>query len=133
MLRCAPVKKLSAQRMTAPSASKRSQRCEPRNPAPPVIRTRFSRCIHQLCSSQNPILFSNFLFECKLMHSVYWFAPIKASATDSRSSVAMTDKRAGLLVQVLYISAVPVLMHSYADVKQAAMARPSNLLVTAHE
>ena len=45
MLRRAPVKKLSTQTTIAPLASSRSQRCEPRKPAPPVTSTRFSRCI----------------------------------------------------------------------------------------
>jgi hypothetical protein len=35
-LRRAPVKKLSTQRTIEPLASRRSQRCEPRKPAPPV-------------------------------------------------------------------------------------------------
>src|SRR3954453_6872582 len=41
----APVKKLSTQRTCAPSEIKRAQRWEPRKPAPPVTRIRFSRCI----------------------------------------------------------------------------------------
>src|SRR5262249_48105937 len=45
MLRRAPVKKLSTQRTTAPSASRRPHKCEPRKPAPPVTSTRVSRCI----------------------------------------------------------------------------------------
>src|SRR4051794_12164962 len=36
-----PVKKLSTQRTSCPSATRRSQRCEPMNPAPPVTRTVF--------------------------------------------------------------------------------------------
>src|SRR5262249_32236057 len=43
--RLAPVKKLSTQRMTAPPANRRSHKCEPRKPAPPVISTRASICI----------------------------------------------------------------------------------------
>src|SRR6267378_7071530 len=35
-----PVRKLSMQMTWSPSSRKRSQRCEPMNPAPPVIRTR---------------------------------------------------------------------------------------------
>ena len=37
--RLMPVKKLSRQMTSWPSAIKRSQRCEPRNPAPPVTNT----------------------------------------------------------------------------------------------
>src|SRR5512134_2780071 len=40
MLSLVPVKKLSTQSTSCPSASSRSQRCEPRKPAPPVTRTR---------------------------------------------------------------------------------------------
>src|SRR5688572_11376974 len=36
-----PVKKLSTQMTSCPSASNRSQRCEPRKPAPPVTRISF--------------------------------------------------------------------------------------------
>jgi hypothetical protein len=39
MLRLVPVKKLSRQMTSWPAAIKRSQRCEPRNPAPPVTNT----------------------------------------------------------------------------------------------
>src|SRR5256885_72336 len=35
-----PVKKLSMQMTSCPRATSRSQRCEPRNPAPPVTRGR---------------------------------------------------------------------------------------------
>src|SRR4051812_6968666 len=41
MFDLAPVKKLSAQITSQPSASKRSTKCEPRNPAPPVTSTLF--------------------------------------------------------------------------------------------
>ena len=37
---CAPVKKLSTQSTSTASLSSRSQRCEPRKPAPPVTSTR---------------------------------------------------------------------------------------------
>jgi hypothetical protein len=37
-----PVKKLSKQTRSAPRAVRRSHRCEPRKPAPPVTRMRFS-------------------------------------------------------------------------------------------
>src|ERR1700758_3801387 len=47
MLRFAPVKKLSTHMTFPPSASNRSQRCEPRKPAPPVTNTRVSRCIRR--------------------------------------------------------------------------------------
>src|SRR5690242_21728413 len=40
MFRRAPVKKLSTQMTSQPSASSRSHRCEPRKPAPPVTSTR---------------------------------------------------------------------------------------------
>src|SRR6516165_144018 len=45
MLRLVPVKKLSTQTTSPPRSSRRSHRCEPRNPAPPVTSMRFSRCI----------------------------------------------------------------------------------------
>src|SRR6266566_3840812 len=35
-----PVKKLSRQSTSCPSANKRSHKCEPMNPAPPVTNTR---------------------------------------------------------------------------------------------
>ena len=35
------VKKLSTHRTSSPRASSRSHRCDPMNPAPPVIRIRF--------------------------------------------------------------------------------------------
>src|ERR1051326_2383893 len=35
-----PVRKLSMQMTSSPSPRNRSQRCEPMNPAPPLIRTR---------------------------------------------------------------------------------------------
>src|SRR5208282_5607573 len=41
MLSFTPVKKLSAQITSWPSRTRRSQRCEPRNPAPPVTSTLF--------------------------------------------------------------------------------------------
>src|SRR5947199_6418792 len=37
-----PVKKLSTHSTSSPSDSRRSQRCEPRKPAPPVTRTLFN-------------------------------------------------------------------------------------------
>src|SRR5207302_10343469 len=40
MLSLVPLKKLSAHSTSLPSATSRSQRCEPRNPAPPVTRIR---------------------------------------------------------------------------------------------
>src|SRR5262249_18030140 len=40
MLSGVPVRKLSMQMTSAPSPRNRSQRCEPMNPAPPVINTR---------------------------------------------------------------------------------------------
>src|SRR5215211_706800 len=45
MLPRVPLKKLSTQMTLAPSAKRRSHRCEPRKPEPPVTRTRLSRCI----------------------------------------------------------------------------------------
>ena len=41
------VKKLSRQITSWPCSTSRSQRCEPRNPAPPVTRIRFKEC-HRL-------------------------------------------------------------------------------------
>src|SRR6185437_9619697 len=38
-----PVKKLSTHSTSHPCASSRSHRCDPRNPAPPVTRTRLRR------------------------------------------------------------------------------------------
>src|SRR5215472_5988518 len=40
MLSLVPVKKLSTQRTSQPCSSRRSHRCEPMKPAPPVTRTR---------------------------------------------------------------------------------------------
>jgi hypothetical protein len=40
-LRLVPVNRLSTHKTSCPCSSKRSIRCEPRNPAPPVTRTRF--------------------------------------------------------------------------------------------
>ena len=48
-----PVKKLSTQSTSCPSASSRSHRCEPRKPAPPVTRTRL-RSIMGFTSSEVP-------------------------------------------------------------------------------
>src|SRR5262249_9146246 len=42
-----PVKKLSMQMTFAPCSSRRSHRCEPRKPAPPVTRIRFWMCISE--------------------------------------------------------------------------------------
>src|SRR5689334_15884127 len=52
-IRCAtlpgsPVTKLSRQRTSQPSCNSRSQRCEPRNPAPPVTTARGRRAIADL-------------------------------------------------------------------------------------
>src|SRR5712691_2037172 len=44
ILRRVPVKKLSTHSTSTPSASRRSQRCEPRNPEPPVTSTRSAIC-----------------------------------------------------------------------------------------
>src|SRR5215467_436316 len=55
MLRRVPVKKLSTQITSAPSPSNRSARCEPRKPAPPVIRIRASRCIREVFPSLSSI------------------------------------------------------------------------------
>ena len=47
MLRVEPVMRLSMAMTVWPSARKRSHKCEPKNPAPPVIRTliTFSPCL----------------------------------------------------------------------------------------
>ena len=41
MFERAPVTKLSTHNTSPPSSSKRSHRCDPINPAPPVTRVRF--------------------------------------------------------------------------------------------
>src|ERR1017187_3918810 len=45
MLRRAPVKKLSRQMISAPCDNKRSHKCEPRKPEPPVTKIRCCKCM----------------------------------------------------------------------------------------
>ena len=48
MLRASAGEEIIGADYAAPSLIRRSQRCEPRNPAPPVTSTRVSRCIPRI-------------------------------------------------------------------------------------
>ena len=54
-MRFVPVKKLSAQMTSWPSRIRRSQRWEPRNPAPPVTNTRFLRSYDRAIGTVAPL------------------------------------------------------------------------------